>query len=102
MRIPPMRDFYFLRSRHNGKAGSPQLLRAIASNHIEHRTARDGEMLKILLGVVLGYLLFTSSGVRQTTADILRFAADALAPVDEDKDSETLRNRLDEVLKGDQ
>ena len=59
-------------------------------------------MLKILVGVVLGYLLFTSPGARQTTADILRFAADALAPMDEGEDSETLQNRINEVLKGDQ
>ena len=59
-------------------------------------------MLKILVGVVLGYLLFTSPGARQTTADLLRFAADALAPVIADEDSKTLQNRINEVLKGDQ
>ena len=59
-------------------------------------------MLKVLVGVVLGYWLFTSPGARQTTADILRFAADALAPEVEDEDSKTLQNRIDEVLKGDQ
>lgn len=59
-------------------------------------------MLKIFVGVVLGYLLFTSPGVRQTTADVLRFAADALAPSVEDEDSKTLQNRINEVLKGDQ
>ena len=51
-------------------------------------------MLKILVGVVLGYLLFTSPGARQTTADVLRFAADALAPAVEDEDSKTLQNRI--------
>ena len=59
-------------------------------------------MLKILVGVVLGYLLFTSPGARQTTADLLRFAADALAPVAADEDSKTLQNRINEVFKGDQ
>ena len=58
-------------------------------------------MLKILLGVVLGCLLFTSPGARQTTADVLRFAADALAPAVEDEDSKTLQNRINEVLKSD-
>ena len=55
-------------------------------------------MLKILVGVVLGYLLFTSPGARQTTADVLRFAADALAPAVEDR---TLEDRINEVLVGD-
>ena len=59
-------------------------------------------MLKILVGVVLGYLLFTSPGARQTTADLLRLAADAFAPVVSDEDSKTLQNRINEVLKGDQ
>ena len=59
-------------------------------------------MLKILVGVVLGYLLFTSPGARQTTADLLRFAADALAPVVADEGSKTLQNRINEVFKGDQ
>ena len=57
-------------------------------------------MLKVLVGVVLGFLLFTSPGARQTTADILRFAADALAV--EDEDSKTLQNRINKVLQGDQ
>ena len=59
-------------------------------------------MLKILVGVVLGYLLFTSPGARQATADLLRLAADALAPVVADEDSKTLQNRINEVFKGDQ
>ena len=59
-------------------------------------------MLKILVRVFLGYLLFTNPGARQTTADVLRFAADALAPGVEDEDSKTLQNRINEVLKGDQ
>ena len=54
-------------------------------------------MLKVLVGVVPGYLLFTSPGARQTTADILRFAADALAPAVEDK---TLKDRINKVLEG--
>ena len=37
-------------------------------------------MLKVLVGVGLGYLLFTNPGARQITADALRAAADALSP----------------------
>ena len=57
-------------------------------------------MLKILLGVGLGFLLFTNPEARQITADILRHAADALAV--EDEDSKTLQNRINQVLKSDQ
>ena len=42
-------------------------------------------MLKILVGVGLGFLLFTNPGARQITADALRAAADALAPEQEGK-----------------
>ena len=42
-------------------------------------------MLKVLVGVGLGYLLFTNPGARQITADALRAAADALAPEQEGK-----------------
>ena len=37
-------------------------------------------MLKILIGIGLGFLLFSNQGARQTTEDILRFGADALDP----------------------
>ena len=56
-------------------------------------------MLKILVGLILGYLLFTSPGARQTTADVLRFAADALAP---EVEGPTLQQRIGEVLKEEQ
>ncbi|WP_170950884.1 hypothetical protein [Synechococcus sp. N26] len=55
-------------------------------------------MLKILLGVGLGFLLFTNQEARQITADLLRAAGDALAPADEDR---TLEDRVNEVLAGD-
>ena len=42
-------------------------------------------MLKILIGVGLGFLLFTNPGARQITADALRAAADALTPEQEGK-----------------
>ena len=53
-------------------------------------------MLKVLVGVVLGFLLFTSPGARQTTADVLRFAADALAP---EVEGPTLQERISDALK---
>ena len=55
-------------------------------------------MLKILLGLGLGFVLFTNPGARQITADLLRAAGDALAPAVEDK---TLEDRINEVLVGD-
>ena len=56
-------------------------------------------MLKVLVGAVLGYLLFTSPGARQTTADVLRFAADALAP---EVEGPTLQERISDALKEEQ
>ena len=44
-------------------------------------------MLKVLVGVGLGYLLFSNPGARQITADALRAAADALAPEQEETPS---------------
>ena len=55
-------------------------------------------MLKILLGVGLGFLLFTNQDARQITADLLRATGDAIAPTDEDR---TLKDRINEVLVGD-
>ena len=54
-------------------------------------------MLKVLIGIGLGFLLFSNQGARQTTADILRFGADALAPALEDR---TLQDRINKVLEG--
>ena len=59
-------------------------------------------MLKILVGVGLGFLLFTNPEARQITADLLRATGDALAPAIEGEDQKTLQNRIDEVLKSDQ
>ena len=54
-------------------------------------------MLKILIGIGLGFLLFSNQGARQTTADVLRFGADALAP---GKDKKTFQDRvMEEVLE---
>jgi hypothetical protein len=55
-------------------------------------------VLKILLGVGIGFLLFTNQEARQITADVLRAAGDALAPTVENK---TLEDRINEVLLGD-
>ena len=54
-------------------------------------------MLKILLGVGIGFVLFTNQEARQITADLLRAAGDALAPAVEDK---TLEDRINKVLEG--
>ena len=59
-------------------------------------------MLKILLGVGLGFLLFTNQEARQITADLLRAAGDAIAPAVEDESRKTLQNQINEVLKSDQ
>ena len=37
-------------------------------------------MLKILIGVGLGFLLFTNPEAQQITGDLLRAAGDAIAP----------------------
>ena len=54
-------------------------------------------MLKILLGVGLGFLLFTNQDARQITADVLRATGDAIAPADESK---TLRERVTDLIGG--
>ena len=52
-------------------------------------------MLKILLGIGLGFLLFTNPGARQITADLLRAAGDALAPEQQGK---TFEDRVKEAV----
>ena len=69
---------------------------AIHQNH--QRAGGNGVMLKILIGIDLGFLLFSNQGARQTTADILRFGADALAP---EVDGPTLQEQINKVLEGD-
>ena len=59
-------------------------------------------VLKILVGVGLGFLLFTNPEAMQITAGLLRAAGDALAPAVEDEGRKTLQNRINEVLKSDQ
>ena len=60
-------------------------------------------MLKILLGVGLGFLLFTNQDARQITADLLRATGDAIAP---EKDGKTFQDRVkdavvEKVIEGD-
>ena len=53
-------------------------------------------MLKILIGIGLGFLLFTNPEARQIPADILRFGADALAP---EVKGPTLQEQIKELLE---
>ena len=48
-------------------------------------------MLKALIGVGLGFFLFTNPDARQITADLLRTTANALAP---EKDGKTFQDRV--------
>ena len=52
-------------------------------------------MLKILLGVGLGFLLFTNPEARQITADLLRATGDAIAP---EKDGKTFQDRVKDAV----
>ena len=53
-------------------------------------------MLKVLIGIGLGFLLFSNQSARQTTSDILRFDADALAP---EVEGPTLQDQIKELLE---
>ena len=55
-------------------------------------------MLRVLLGVAIGVLIFANPEARQITADLVRATGDALAPAVEDK---TLEDQINEVLVGD-
>ena len=60
-------------------------------------------MLKILVGVGLGFLLFTNPEARQITADVLRSTATAIAP---EQDGKTLQDRekdavVEKAIEGD-
>ena len=52
-------------------------------------------MLKILLGIGLGFLLFTNPEARQITADLLRSTANTIAPEEEGK---TFLDRVKDAL----
>ena len=52
-------------------------------------------MLKVLLGVILGFLLFTNLEARQITADLLRSTANAIAP---EQDGKTFQDRMKDAV----
>jgi len=52
-------------------------------------------VLKILLGVGLGFLLFTNQEARQITADLLRSTANAIAP---EQDGKTFQDRVKDAV----
>ena len=52
-------------------------------------------MLKILVGIGLGFLLFTNPDARQVTADLLRATANAIAP---EQDGMTLQDRIQDAV----
>tara|TARA_B100001093_G_scaffold493293_1_gene535327 strand:- start:424 stop:606 length:183 start_codon:yes stop_codon:yes gene_type:complete len=52
-------------------------------------------MVKILIGIGLGFLLFTNPETRQITGDLLRSAGDAIAPA---KDGKTIQNRMQDAV----
>ena len=52
-------------------------------------------MLKIALGIAIGFVLFTNPDARQVTADLLRAAGDALAPEQQGK---TFEDRVKEAV----
>ena len=52
-------------------------------------------MLKVLLGVGLGFLLFTNPEARQITADLLRTTANTIAP---EQDGKTFQDRVRDAV----
>ena len=52
-------------------------------------------MLKILVGVGLGVLLFSNPEARQITADLLRATANAIAP---EQDGKTFQDRVKDAV----
>ena len=58
-------------------------------------------MLKVLVGIAIGFFLYANPEARQITAALLRATGDALAPAVEDEDEDegrtTLQNRINEV-----
>ena len=52
-------------------------------------------MLKILVGMGLGFLLFTNPDARQVTADLLRATANAIAP---EQEGMTLQDKVQDAV----
>ena len=59
-------------------------------------------MLKVLVGIAIGFVLFTNPEARQVTADLLRAAGDALAPAEQDRtEQDRLKDAVAEKVLGD-
>lgn len=52
-------------------------------------------MLKILIGIGLGFLLFTNPEAKQITADLLRSTANAIAP---EQNGKTFQDRVKDAV----
>jgi hypothetical protein len=52
-------------------------------------------MLKILVGIGLGFFLFTNPDARQITADLLRATANTIAP---EQDGKTFEDRVKDAV----
>ena len=55
-------------------------------------------MLKVLLGIAIGIVIYANPEARQIAADLIRATGDVLAPAEEDR---TLQDRINKVLKSD-
>ena len=56
-------------------------------------------MMKILIGVGLGFLLFTNPEARQITGDLLRSAGNAIAPKEEETSSPNNKKSTNEASR---
>ena len=52
-------------------------------------------MLKVLVGIAIGFVLFTNPEARQITADLLRATANAIAP---EEDGKTFQDRVKDAV----
>ena len=77
---------------------APKPRRELAADQIQwilELPDRGAAVLKVLIGVGLGFLLFTNPYARQITADLLHAAGDALAPAEQEK---TLQDRVKDAV----
>ena len=70
---------------------------------LDHSATGGGAVLKILVGVGLGFLLFTNPEARQITADLLRSTANAISPEQDGKTfHDTVKDAVvEKVVEGD-